>query len=325
MHALRALPILLAFMTVFVSGIVAAAPPSDAACREAFLRANRELTTSSSYHITFDFTASLAAQGESISFAGDGECDFQQKPLLLKNNMNFVVDTTGKREQVAFLQYIEAAGDQLSTYSKINDRWVRALMPNPYGNYSEYLASHDNLLKAMRISFVRETDDTLVLEAALSGDMVRQWIEKELAAQGGPQLKLPESLFQDLEDLKYTVAIDKKTLRIDRVALDLGDFCRAIGQKLVDELQLPEMQKALLREALRSVKVQMNITFSRFNDIGTITIPREARSAPLVTPPPAVGPPAKLPAKPPVIDKTPDKTPPPASTGDTIVSCATSG
>jgi hypothetical protein len=312
----RTMPLLVAACLLLLTATVpaVAAPLSDADCKAIFIKANQQMLKANSYHMTLDMTASVPMNGKKSTIAFTADSDFQVKPLLMKNIMNIRMETAGKKHELAVLQYCEETGGKLVYYSLIEKKWVKNIAPLPYGDKDKLNKYFESVLQQTEVSFLRETDDELVLEATVSADSLRESVEKTLELQGEKNVKLPADIFQDIDDLKYIVMIDKKTQTITGVSIDMTGLLRSIGEKILAAAQMPEDKKAPFREILAGGTVQMDIIVSRLNGIDTISIPKEARNAPLAPEAKPGKPDAQPPAKSPSTAAGPSQPPESTST-----------
>jgi branched-chain amino acid transport system substrate-binding protein len=290
MRTLKAVPLLLAACLLLLAGASAAAAPlSDADCKDLFVTANQQLLKANSYHMTFEMAASVPLSGQKAALALAGDFDVQVKPILMKNTMNFSMEAAGKKNEMTIKQYLEETDGKMVSYSFAANKWVKQILPIPVirQNQAEFLEYCEGVFRDTAVTFARETDDELELEATISADKLREHFEKSLALQGVKDVKLPADLFEDVADLTYTVAIDKKTQLITRISMDMTVFLRSVGEKVLAAAQMPEDKKAPFREILAGGNVQINVGISRVNAVPAIVIPKEARNAPLAPEPPA--------------------------------------
>ncbi len=298
MRTLKAVPLLLAACLLLMAVASAAAPPSDADCKDLFLTAHQQLLKANSYHMTVEMTASVPLSGKTTALAVAGDFDVQVKPLLMKNTMNFSMAAAGKKDEMTLTQYVEETDGKLLSYSFAADKWAKQILPIPaiQKNQAEFLKYCEEVFRDTAVTFRRKTDDELELEAAISADKLQEHFEKSLALQGVSDVKLPAGLFQDAADLTYTVAIDKKTRLITRVSMDMTALLKMVGEKILAASQMPEDKKAPFREILAGGNVLINVGISRVNAAPAIVIPQEARNELLAPEPPAKKPPTTAPS-----------------------------
>ncbi len=292
MRTIRVLSTLLIFsllLPVAFGGAAAAAPAIPAAgadYRDVFIKASQNLLNLKSYRLTMAAEGSMVMDGKTMGFVAGGQSDVQLKPLLMKNALTATMDTGGKKSVYTLAQYVEETGGKLVVYSHADNRWTRQMVSNLGGNYGDYRKYLDGFIKGITgVKLVRETDDALVLEAAVSAGCLQEGLEQAMASVTGRKAKLPESLFDEVGDFRYTAVIAKNNLQISELSLNMAEFVNSVAQVIIDNLNLPEDQKALTGEILRSVKLQVKLSLSRYNANEPITIPREATDAPLVAPP----------------------------------------
>lgn len=267
-------------------GAAPAAPAADTDYRDVFVRASQNLINLKSYRLTMIAEGSMTMQDKRMSFVSGGQSDVLLKPLLMKNKFDVTVDDGGKKSVYAMAQFVEETGERLAVYTYADNKWTRQVMTNPGGVQGDYRKYFDSFLKGITtVKLVRETDDSLVLEVAASAACLQEGLEKAMSAAVGRQTKLPDSLFDEVGDFKYTAVIKKDGLLITELSMNMAEFVTSMAQTIIESLRLPDDQKAITGEILRSVKLQVKISLSGYNAVEPITIPREAKNAPLVTPP----------------------------------------
>lgn len=294
----RAISILLAICLVTMllpfSGTASASALADTDYRDIFTKANQKLLKAKSYHMTIETSMSASLQGKSISFVASGETAVQAKPILMKSTVTTTMEITGKKTQLTIVQYFEEAEDKLILYSNHNNQWSKMVIPN----YNPH-RSYEDLFKGItKVTLVRETDDTLVLDTTVNGSYLQNNIENAMATPGIQKAKLPDGLFKNLGDFKFTTVIDKKTQHITKMHIDMSDMMKTVGNNIAESLEMPEDKKLSFIEFFSGVKFVMNISFSRFNKADAVTIPKEARNAVLTPSSPPAQPDPLPPGKP---------------------------
>lgn len=287
MRTIRVLSMTLTFCLLFLPVALCGAAPADGTdYRDVFIKASQNLLKLKSYHMTLEAEGSMIMDGKTMGFVTGGQSDVQLKPMLMKNTLAASMDAGGKKSAYTMAQYVEETGDKLAVYSYADNKWTRQVMTSPGGNYGDYRKYLDSFIKGITgVKLVRETDGALVLEAAVSAGYLQEGLEQAMSSAIGRKIKLPDNLFDDLVDFKYTAVIAKDSQQISELSMNMAEFVTSVAQTIIEPLRLPDDQKALAEEILRSVKMQVKISLSRYNAIEPIIIPREAKNAPLVVPP----------------------------------------
>ena len=306
--SMRALKILAIFLTCCLlslasAGGTARAEQTDGTdYRDIFIKANHKMLKMKNYHMAVAGTASVTLQGKDMNIAVDGDFDVQLRPMLMQAVMNVAMDAAGKRSEFTMTQFAEEAGDKLAIYAQIGGKWLRQIVPKPReANYDDILKNFDRGVKAISsVTLTRETDEALVLEVTVNIGKLLESVSEELVSPDGKKIVLPKALLEDLEDLVYTAEVDKKTMLISGLSIDLSALIGSIGGKILAAMQLPADKQAIAMEIVDSLKIQGNIAISRYDAAGPIIIPAAARNAPLSTPKtpdkPDTSPTAKQPA-----------------------------
>jgi len=286
--------------------------------RDVLNKANQQLTKINSYHMTMELTGYCTIDGKDAYFVASGETDARLKPMLMKNVITVTADVAGARNETTFTQYTEEAGDKLSVYTHTDGKWYRQVMASPVvlANREEIIRKNLDLFAKVvdRVTLARETDEALFLDVTVNLGALLAGVGEVLALPDGNKLAIPKEFAAILKEppaLAYTVEIDKKTMLYSSVSFDLSPLFGFIGEKIVAAMKVPPEKKASMLETLNTVKIQGTIAFSRYNAIAPISIPPEAKNAPLLTPKPPVKPDPAPPTKPGAVP--PAKQPPPGT------------
>ncbi len=267
-------------------GAAPAAPGADADYRGIFIKASQNLLNLKSYQMTMAAEGSVMLDGKTMGFVTGGQSDVQLKPMLMKSTLTATMDAGGRKSVYTIAQYAEETGDKFTVYSFFDNKWARQILTSPGGSPGDYRKYLDSFIKGIAaVKLVRETDNALVLEASVSAGYLQEALEQGMSGVTGRKVKLPEGMFDELGDFRYTAVIAKDSLQLSELKIDMAEFVSSVAQTIIDTMNLPEDQKALAGETLKSVKLQVKISLSRYNAIEPIIIPREAKNAPLTVPP----------------------------------------
>jgi hypothetical protein len=269
--------IVICIMTLFVSGWVSgsSAMAAQADPKETVVQAYQKLLSLKSYHMNMDTTNSMSVQGKFIYTVMNGDLDIQANPLLCKSNMNITIDIGSKEFNKKLVQYIEESGDKIIVYSYMNNQWIKQSLPK--GSYNP-LSEYENYIKGIKSVTIKEDNaDSTIFEVVAKGSYLKENIKQNLASMGMAKMELTDDFLKDLDDLTYSVTIDKNTGTISKMEIDLSDFMSKFGNNLVDSMQVPDQKKNIMKEMFSSMKIVMNITLSQFDSVEKFTIPQEVK------------------------------------------------
>lgn len=260
---------------------VGAAPAAPADYRDILVKAGENLLNLKSYHVVLAAEGSMLMDGQTRGFVAGGQADVQLKPLLMRNTLTASLGAGSGKSTYAMTQYLEESGGKFVLYSYADNKWSKQVLASPGGNYGDFRKYFDGFVRGISgAKLVQETDDKLVLEAAVGAGCLQEAVERAMSGVVGRKIKLPDGLFDDLGDIRYQAVIAKDSLQITEVSVNLAEFANSLAQAIIDTMRLPEDQKALAEESLRSVKIKIKVSLSRFDAVEPIAIPREARNAP---------------------------------------------
>jgi hypothetical protein len=269
--------IVLCIMTLFVSGWVSSssAAPAPADPKETVMQAYQKLLSLKSYHMNMDTINSMSVQGRYIYTVMNGDVDLQTTPLLSRSNMSITIDFDSKEINKKTVQYIEESGDKIIVYSYTNNQWIKQSLPK--GSYNP-LSEYENYIKGIKSVTIKDDNvDSTVFEVVVKGSYLKENIKQSLASMGMAKMVLSDDFLKDIDDLTYSVTIDKNTGTISKMEIDLSDFMSKFGNNLVDSMPIPEQKKSIMKEMFSSMKIVMNITLSQFNSVEKFTIPQEVK------------------------------------------------
>lgn len=237
-------------------------------------KAYQKLNSLDNYHMSMDISSSMTMQNQNVAMVMKGEMDVQKKPVRFKNTMSIVSELAGKKVEQAIVQYMEESGDQFIIYSNINNQWMKQAVPkNGYNPLEEF----NNYLQAITSATLKSEDaNTSVFEVVASGSILREQIQKNLAAMGLQTVNNAD-IFKDLGDFTYNVTVDKKTGTISKLDIDLSALLGKIGNNLAEAKDGPAEQKNSIKEAFANMKVKTSVVLSQFNSTADIVIPEEAK------------------------------------------------
>jgi hypothetical protein len=315
MTKLKAWPVLLALIITSLlypaSALAAAAPaPAPAAPSvapvDAVLAAHQNLLALKSYRLNIDTTLTFTAGNKTTTILTKSETDLQADPLLAKIFTVSIIDTAADKKEAETLRYIEKPAGEITVYTQAGRQWQRQTLPafEPLGDYAGWLK---NLKSA---TLLKEKGDLRLYEIVADAAGLKETIEKALAAISGKPMELSADLLKNLGDLKYTLAISKKTGAIVQIDCDLSPLLAAAGAQLADSPAVAAVARAQMKETFKTIKMTAAITLSKANTVGKITIPAAALKPPAKPAEPPATAPAKAPAPAPAKPAEPPATAP---------------
>ncbi len=283
MNRLKCLPIIVFVCITMLVVSVCSAGKSTAAAKDPkkiVTAAFAKLNAVNNYHMMMENKYTLVYQGENFGLSVKSESDAQAKPLLVKNNMTFTMDSKWEKKEQKTVQYIEEDEGKIVAYSLLNDHWTRQVLAefNP-------LAAYDDYFKAIKhVALLQETPEARDFEVVIESSYMSKEMARMMNALGMQKVQLPEGIFKNIGDLSYTVTIDKKTDAITQVNMDLSGILVNLGKNIVGSLNLPEEKKSVINEMLSTVKASASITFSQINQIENLQIPPEVKQSAITLP-----------------------------------------
>jgi hypothetical protein len=214
--------------------------------------------------------------------------DVQEKPLLIKQDLNFSYrDMLNNEKTVLLKQYVEENKDKLEMYMLSDGIWTKQILPigpalSKELSADEKVAARMNMLQLMKsVTLKKETPaykymeitlDTMQISDAIGADATLKNTQDKgmLTAIALGRLGLLAT-----GDLKYSVKIDKATKMVKEIEVDLTEPIRK-GAKLVLDIGNPK-NKATIEEFLGKSTLNMQVTYSKYNQVAMIPIPQDVR------------------------------------------------
>ncbi|MBU2702584.1 hypothetical protein Ga0466249_003718 [Sporomusaceae bacterium BoRhaA] len=268
---------ILCVMTVFISicsmySLVAAAP-QDA--KEMVVTAYQKMLNFNNYHMALDSTATMSVQGKNIRMAMEGGFDIQAKPMLSKGDMNIRVYTDSKTLDKNLVQYIEESGNQIIIYSNVDNSWIKQSFPK---ESVDSLRDYGSYIKAIKSAEIESDDDnSTVIRVVASGEVLKNTLKQKMALMGMNKLVVSDDFLADIQDLSYSITIDKSTGNISASHMDLSDFMAQFGTHMADKMKTTEKQKQAITEMFQNMKFIMDVTFSQYNSAPDVVIPQDVK------------------------------------------------
>jgi hypothetical protein len=267
-------------MTMFITiySASASAGATEEASKEMVVKSYKNLAKVKSYHMTVDAVRYQFFQEKSIKIVIKSECDVQIKPMVYKSTTDMVMEVEGRGLQVRELQYMEEIDGQRIVYSAQDNRWFKQIIPR-YSPFDDYDAYFKEIKSVKRIN---ETVREVLFEVKVNGSYLRDKLNKRLGSASPQKAELDNELLS-LGDFTYQVTIDKKSMLVSKLNIDMSEFLAKRGSTITESNQVPENQKDMIKEMFSNMKVSTTIAFSQWDSIGKIIIPDAAKNAPLIS------------------------------------------
>lgn len=219
-----------------------------------------------------------------VTINGEG----QEKPLNYQHDINiWYRDVKNKENTVILKQYIEQIQGNLVLYSLSNEKWIKQIVPidpslNKELSADEKVSDRMNMLKMMKsVKVKKETPAYKYMEITLdsmqiSDDMSA--IVKLDTAQDKDMLRAVAVVRLGLlaaGDIKYNVKVDKATKMVKEIDMDLAEPIRK-GAGLFLAIGDPK-EKTQIEDFLTKSTLNMQITYSKYNQVNPIEIPQDVR------------------------------------------------
>ncbi len=219
-----------------------------------------------------------------ITANGEG----QKNPLSYKQDINiWLRDAKNKESTMLLKQYIEQNQNNLVIYSLANEKWIKQIVPVGFSlsqelSEDEKVSTRMEMLELMKsVKLKKETPSYKYMEITLDSMQISDVI--------GAAVKLDNVQDQDMVkaaaivrlgllaagDIKYNVKIDKATKMIKEIDMDLTEPIQK-GAGLFLEIGNPK-DKANIEEFLAKSTLNMQITYSKYNQVDSIGIPQDVR------------------------------------------------
>ncbi|CQR73512.1 Gram-negative bacterial tonB protein [Sporomusa ovata DSM 2662] len=269
----KLLSILVVFglLTVLVAGFSSASAAMVTDPKETFIKSIKSIQNVESCHVNFDLSASFP-QGNNIDISAKGESDIQGKPMLSKMTMNLSMkDGTKKFEQV-ITSYFEEAENQILFYSNENNHWIKRSLPKNSSDHQseEYWNTIKNVI------LKNEDANVMVFEVTVNMNYIKENLRRTTVDV--PNTKLMFNILDNLDDFTYLVTIDKKTAYISKIEMDFSDCISKIVSNIADLQSGTSEQKNRFKAMFSNMKMTGTMTFSKFNNVGKITVPEDVKN-----------------------------------------------
>jgi len=217
---------------------------------------------------------------EPVNINLQGQATVFQKPMVMK--MSMIMDVKGKKKN--FQQYMEQNEGGMTIYQKIDDQWSKMALNDPAfsemmnmdpsQNVKLYL---ENLKRAEILSDEKVGEKEIVkLEMILSSKIYDEMLQQMPGGNLTGQLPFNSDILSKIGDIKGKIWVDKATLDIVKVTVDMTENMQNFGKALAENGGLPEEAAAMFSNMEISVEYEM----LNQNKAVEFTIPEEAKNAP---------------------------------------------
>jgi tetratricopeptide (TPR) repeat protein len=269
-------------LVLFITSIASAESKDHA--KEMVVMTQQKMALVKNYHVIMALDMAMAAQGKSMKSTINFDMDIFNKPLLAKNKMDILFSVsdnekliTNLQTHITSLQYIEQSETQILVYTYADGKWHK--QSSPIGTFIQN-KEYENFLKQVKIaSIISESQNTVVIEANMDGKFLRETLQKNVGTLDLAKVNLTDELISSIGDVTYTITIDKNTMTLSSVDMDMSDFMQRFGAKLVEGSAIPDEKKEQLKEMFSNMQMRMHMTMTRYDEIEPFTIPDEAKLA----------------------------------------------
>jgi hypothetical protein len=219
-----------------------------------------------------------------VAINGEG----QEKPLSYKHDMNIWFRNVKNNENTVMLkQYLEQNQGNLVLYTLSNEKWIKQIVPiipswNKELSADEKVSDRMSMLQLMKsVKLIKETPAYKYIEITLDSMQISDAMEAAVKldnAQDKDMLKTIAIVRLGLlaaGDIKYNVTIDKATKMVKEIDIDLAEPIRK-GAGLFLEIGNPK-DRAQTEDFLTRSTLNMQITYSKYNQVDPIEIPQDVR------------------------------------------------
>lgn len=234
----------------------------------------------------YDVTVTSETPLGEINAAINGE--FQEKPLSYKHDITITYRDVKNTENTMLLkQYVEQNQDNLVMYLLSNEKWMKQILPLSPSLTKELSAAEKasarmtmmQLIKAVKLT--KETPSYKYLEITLDSMQISDAMEAAVKLNNAPDKEMLRMIAAGrlgllaAGDIKYNVKIDKATKMVTGIDMDLAAPIRK-GAGLFLDITNPKSRTAI-EDFLTKSTLNIQITYSQYNQVGPIEIPQSVR------------------------------------------------
>lgn len=217
--------------------------------------------------------------------------EVQEKPLILAHDINLSHhDILNNEKTMTLKQYIEQNQENIEMYLFSGKTWTKQIVPiasigpslNKELSASEKAAAQTKMLELMKsVMLKKETPSYKYMEITLDTAKISDGMEAAVKLNTKQDKDMASVValgrlgLLAAGDIKYTVKIEKATNRVTEITMDLTDPIRK-GVRMFLDIGNPK-NKASIQDFLAKSTLNMQIMYSKYNQVDTITIPQEVR------------------------------------------------
>ena len=219
-----------------------------------------------------------------VAINGEG----QEKPLSYKQDINISYrDIKNKENTVMLRQYIEQNQGNLVLYMLSNEKWIKQIVPidlslNKKLSADEKVSARMDMLQLMKsVKLMRETPSYKYMEITLDSMQISDAISAAVKLNNVQDKDILSAIaigrlgLLAAGDIKYSVKVDKATKMIKEIDMDLTEPIRK-GAGLFMDIGNPK-DRTKIEDFLTKSTLNMQITYSKYNQVDPIEIPQDVR------------------------------------------------
>ena len=223
-----------------------------------------------------------------ITVNGEG----QEKPLNYKQDINISYrDVKNKENTVMLKQYIEQNQGNLVLYSLSNEKWIKQIVPiglslNKELSADEKISARMDMLQLMKsVKLKKETPSYKYMEITLDSMQISDAIGAVVKLDNVQDKDKDKDMVRAVAvvrlgllaagDIKYNIKIDKATKMVKEIDMDLTEPIQK-GAGLFLEIANPK-DRTNIEDFLTKSTLNMQITYSKYNQVDPIEIPQDVR------------------------------------------------
>jgi len=214
--------------------------------------------------------------------------EVQEKPLLLKNDINICYRGMLNKENTVLLkQYVEQNQGNLVMYLLSNETWIKQMIPigpsmNTKLSEDEKVSAQMNMLKFIKSAkLTKETPSYKYIEVTLDTIQISDAVGATVKLNNAQDQEMLRAVaigrfgLLSAGDIKYNVKVDKATKMVKEIDMDLTEPIRK-GVSLFLDIANPKNRTAI-EDFLTKSTLNMQITYSKYNQVDPIEIPQDVR------------------------------------------------
>lgn len=212
----------------------------------------------------------------------------QGKPLNYKQDIKiWYRDVKNKENTMMLKQYIEQNQGNLVIYMLSNEKWIKQVVPIDLSlskelSADEKISARMNALQLMKsVKLRKETPSYKYMELTLDSMHISDAIGAAVKLNNVQDKSMLSAIaigrlgVLAAGDIRYNIKVDKATKMIKEIDMDLTEPIRK-GAGLFLEIANPK-DRTKIEDFLTKSTLNMQITYSKYNQVDPIEIPQDAR------------------------------------------------